>query len=159
MRPAIYKHMRLTLTLVPGDRVFIPLGCEAPILLRPSHDGTYRIVGDCYVHGVMHGEALLGPIEDPWMALIYRRTDGVFRTYFQIGHKAEDAAVLDDPRLQQLPLPPDWEFIGWGMTAGDAKYCPKYRHKETGEETNYDPRMTVEALISRGVTVETVTIV
>jgi hypothetical protein len=43
-----------------GDRVCILLGGHTPFLLRPSeqYSGRYRLVGECYVHGIMHGEAL-----------------------------------------------------------------------------------------------------
>jgi hypothetical protein len=42
----------------PGDYVAILYGCDYPFLLRESSDGTYKIVGDCYIHGLMDGEAL-----------------------------------------------------------------------------------------------------
>ncbi len=41
----------------PGDAIFIPLGSAVPFILRPSVDG-YKLVGECYVHGLMKGEAL-----------------------------------------------------------------------------------------------------
>jgi hypothetical protein len=52
-----------------GDKVCILLGCRAPVVLRP--EGHYHIIlGDAYVHGCMHGEAMRGveagaePLED-----------------------------------------------------------------------------------------------
>ncbi|KAK4457280.1 heterokaryon incompatibility protein-domain-containing protein [Cladorrhinum samala] len=48
-----------------GDEVWIIQGCRIPILLRPNNEpeygGRYRLVGTCYVHGVMSGEALQHP--------------------------------------------------------------------------------------------------
>ncbi|KAK4220765.1 heterokaryon incompatibility protein-domain-containing protein [Podospora fimiseda] len=45
-----------------GDEVWILKGCRLPILLRsndePEYGGQYRLVGACYVHGIMNGEAL-----------------------------------------------------------------------------------------------------
>jgi hypothetical protein len=43
-----------------GDQIFVLLGCDVPLLLRPSpgDDGTYRLIGDCYVPGIMKGEAM-----------------------------------------------------------------------------------------------------
>lgn len=32
-------------------------GCQVPFLLRQSR-GKFRLIGDCYVHGIMYGEAL-----------------------------------------------------------------------------------------------------
>ncbi|KAL4888376.1 heterokaryon incompatibility protein-domain-containing protein [Aspergillus ambiguus] len=51
-----------------GDKVFVLPGLQIPLLLRrednigskegfSSHDGVYRVVGECYVHGIMDGEA------------------------------------------------------------------------------------------------------
>jgi hypothetical protein len=45
--------------MAAGDLVVIPLGCPTPILIRPEGPrGEYRYVGDVYVHGYMHGEAV-----------------------------------------------------------------------------------------------------
>ncbi|KAF5675871.1 het-domain-containing protein [Fusarium circinatum] len=44
-----------------GDEVWILEGCRIPCLLRPSGDGRYKLVGEAYVHGIMHGEALEEP--------------------------------------------------------------------------------------------------
>ena len=46
----------------PGDRVCVLLGSDAPFLLRPTVDKQYQLVGSCYTHGIMSGEALLGPL-------------------------------------------------------------------------------------------------
>ncbi|KAF5975494.1 ankyrin het domain-containing protein [Fusarium coicis] len=39
-----------------GDEVWILEGCRVPCLLRPTGDGRYKLVGEAYVHGIMHGE-------------------------------------------------------------------------------------------------------
>ena len=47
----------------PGDIVCVFLGCYVPIILRPTHASSkkqYRVVGQCYIHGLMNGEAILG---------------------------------------------------------------------------------------------------
>lgn len=41
-----------------GDVIYILHGSEVPIVLRPSGDGSFTVIGECYVHGLMHGEAL-----------------------------------------------------------------------------------------------------
>lgn len=40
-----------------GDTVAIILGCNYPVLLRPYEDG-FKYVGECYVDGMMDGEAI-----------------------------------------------------------------------------------------------------
>ncbi|KAF2029305.1 HET-domain-containing protein [Setomelanomma holmii] len=42
---------------LPGDILCIVMGAAVPFVLRPLHGG-YRLVGECYVHGLMNGEAL-----------------------------------------------------------------------------------------------------
>lgn len=45
-----------------GDEIFVLLGCRLPLLLRPCpDDGTYRLIGECHIPGVMEGEAM------PWV--------------------------------------------------------------------------------------------
>jgi hypothetical protein len=45
--------------MAPGDVVVVPLGCYTPIILRPQGStGEYRFVGDVYIHGYMHGQAM-----------------------------------------------------------------------------------------------------
>ncbi|KAH9204191.1 heterokaryon incompatibility protein-domain-containing protein [Leptodontidium sp. 2 PMI_412] len=45
-----------------GDQVFVLLGGEVPFVMREVEavdtDKLYRLVGDCYVHGIMDGEAV-----------------------------------------------------------------------------------------------------
>ncbi|KAE9373732.1 hypothetical protein N431DRAFT_438910 [Stipitochalara longipes BDJ] len=41
----------------PGDQVWILGGAKIPSILRPQKNGKYVLVGDSYVHGIMHGEA------------------------------------------------------------------------------------------------------
>jgi hypothetical protein len=44
-----------------GDLVFILLGADTPyILRRQGEDGTLRLIGEAYVHGVMDGETMEG---------------------------------------------------------------------------------------------------
>ena len=45
-------------SLTAGDEVWILSGCNVPIVLRDAGDGKRRVVGECYVHGIMHGEAV-----------------------------------------------------------------------------------------------------
>ena len=44
-------------TLEPGDLVCVFLGGKTPFIIRPV-DQKYKFVGECYLHGIMHGEAL-----------------------------------------------------------------------------------------------------
>ena len=47
-------------TTQTGDLVAVIMGADVPFVLRLSGVGTYELVGDCYIHGVMNGEALQG---------------------------------------------------------------------------------------------------
>ncbi|GAP84066.1 putative heterokaryon incompatibility protein [Rosellinia necatrix] len=39
-----------------GDAICILLGCNVPVLVRPQSNGTYQLVGECYLEGYMSGE-------------------------------------------------------------------------------------------------------
>jgi hypothetical protein len=41
-----------------SDVICIFFGCSVPVVLEPQVNGEYRFVGECYVHGVMDGEAV-----------------------------------------------------------------------------------------------------
>ncbi len=48
--------------LSEGDQVYILAGGKVPLVLRPvsgSQLDTFELVGDCYIHGVMDGEAVV----------------------------------------------------------------------------------------------------
>lgn len=45
-------------TAMPGDIICILFGCSVPVLLRSRKEGGYTLVGECYLHGVMDGEAV-----------------------------------------------------------------------------------------------------
>jgi len=41
-----------------GDLICVLFGGEVPYILRPTGTGFYWVIGECYVHGIMHGESL-----------------------------------------------------------------------------------------------------
>ena len=41
-----------------GDSIFVLLGCNVPIILRAVGKGHHKVVGGCYLHGIMEGEAM-----------------------------------------------------------------------------------------------------
>lgn len=44
-------------SIVEGDEVWILSGCPTPMVLRRTSSGKmYRVVGEAYIHGIMHGE-------------------------------------------------------------------------------------------------------
>jgi hypothetical protein len=47
-----------------GDRVCIVQGARTPFIIRKEEgygQNEYRLIGDAYIHGMMHGEALKAP--------------------------------------------------------------------------------------------------
>ncbi|KAK4185047.1 hypothetical protein QBC35DRAFT_465906 [Podospora australis] len=41
-----------------GDQIWILSGAPVPFVLRQVNEGRYRVIGEAYVHGIMHGEAV-----------------------------------------------------------------------------------------------------
>ncbi|KAF2127469.1 HET-domain-containing protein [Dothidotthia symphoricarpi CBS 119687] len=40
-----------------GDRVFVVPGANIPFIMRRLDPGHYEVIGEAYIHGIMHGEA------------------------------------------------------------------------------------------------------
>jgi hypothetical protein len=47
-----------------GDTIYIFLGAKVPFVVRRKEDDTFRLIGECYAFGLMHGEAMEGFSED-----------------------------------------------------------------------------------------------
>jgi hypothetical protein len=43
------------------DEVWVIRGFNFPVILRRQEDGSRTVIGECYVHGIMHGEVLDKP--------------------------------------------------------------------------------------------------
>jgi hypothetical protein len=59
--PFITNDGRIGIGLVTvntDDAVFILSGFDAPFIFRKIDTGQYRLIGECYLHGVMDGEAV-----------------------------------------------------------------------------------------------------
>jgi hypothetical protein len=42
----------------PGDEIWVLAGARFPLVLRKLDNGHHHLVGESYVHGIMHGEAI-----------------------------------------------------------------------------------------------------
>ncbi|CZR66833.1 uncharacterized protein PAC_16734 [Phialocephala subalpina] len=141
-----------------GDRVAVILGCYLPLILRLdelSEEKRFRIVGSCYVPGIMDAEALLGPLPSGWSARQENVQDGQSVMMFANG----DCRTQKDPRLPPLPSP--WRYIYGDEEAAQEEaenledmMKQWFENVETGDRTDFDPRLTPEFLRERGVAVE-----
>ncbi|KAL8911356.1 MAG: hypothetical protein Q9171_003450 [Xanthocarpia ochracea] len=62
----VEKYMGLApLTARIGDMIFLLPGANVPFVLRHVRDEEYEVIGQCYTHGIMHGErANTGRLQD-----------------------------------------------------------------------------------------------
>lgn len=135
-----------------GDLVCVLLGCFMPLVLRPQGRDQYSIVHRCWLHGLLHAEALLGQLPAPWRlryngggdAIEYLNTDN-------------GAISTEDPRLPELAV--EWERMSVERAPGDPYLFAYFRNKNTREVINSDPRLLPEALKDRGVSLETLRLV
>ena len=130
-------------SLCVGDLLYVLLGCGYPLLLRPCKNVTYEVVGPVYVHDLMNGEALLGPLSSGWTVHYELTESGHEVQEFKEG--TTDVVTFEDPRLG--PLPPSWD----ATKDHDKPDTIMFRSRETGKEQRGDPRLTTEQLICRGV--------
>ena len=131
---------------VDGDIVCEILGCKSLLLLRPSPNGNYKVVGECYMHGLMNGEALLGPLPNMWKPAVILEEGPGYVDGLQNIDTGE--CVLVDPRLGSLP--PGWNLKDPRRRASWDNW---FVNNQTGERIRYpqDPRLTAEALEAQGV--------
>lgn len=113
--------------------VGILLGYHIPLVLRPCHDDTFQVVGPAYIYDLSDTQALLGLIEDPWLAKI----DG-FCEWVYLNRETGEM-LPEAPRLG--PLPDGWEEVSLG----------RFRARGATESVGKDPRWTAESLEKRGV--------
>lgn len=116
------------------------------MVLRPTSEGNFKVIGPCFIFGLMEGEALLGQIPVPWTVQYSGQYDRIFL------NKETKEKTVEDPRLRSLP--PDWESVEVTRTSNEPIHFGYFRNKKSGEMMNSDPRMLPEALEKRGIKLE-----
>ncbi|KAG0646983.1 Heterokaryon incompatibility protein [Hyphodiscus hymeniophilus] len=146
-----------------GDRIAVILGCNFALILRQemsSGRDCFRIVGPCYISGIMNSETLLGPLPSGWNAR-FEIVQDLQLMMFMNG----DIRTQQDPRM---PLPPDWRYMYGGYegalqeTEADTledMMLQWFENTKTGEWTKWDPRLTPGRLRERGVAVEEIILI
>jgi hypothetical protein len=137
-----------------GDIVIAALGCTSPLALRATEGNRYQVGGACFVHGVMNGEAFLGPLS-PGSRFSWREVAGELYPVF-IDRNGVPTQL--DPRAG--PLPTGWS-VHYGdldepdveIEDGELKTQWFYR-SETKEWTWSDPRLTSENLKKMGIDIQ-----
>ncbi|KFY19113.1 hypothetical protein V493_08137 [Pseudogymnoascus sp. VKM F-4281 (FW-2241)] len=128
----------------PGDVIAVILGCPHSLVLQPADSGRYKVVGPAFVHGLMDGEAVLGPVPKPWAIKIV--SDGTRGDIWTCYDDEKGLTAPEDVRLGELPL--GWSKVREGV----------FRNPE-GEMVEDDPRFGAEYLTSRGIHLETLQLV
>ena len=82
-----------------GDRVCVILGCRSPLLLRKLSGSQSQVVGQCYFHGMMNGEAFLGPLPDNF-AFVNLRNMGRGTYDYAFVDKETGKTQYKDPRIE-----------------------------------------------------------
>ncbi|KAI4281776.1 MAG: hypothetical protein L6R38_003431 [Xanthoria sp. 2 TBL-2021] len=129
----------------PGDKICVILGCSSPLVLRSDDNGfSHKVVGECYLDGIMTGEALLGELPKEW-TMLQKYYPEYLANYWLFLDSTTGQTHVDDPRLG--PLPAGWRYKShkeedaWNWFVNDG----------TGEDTVFDPRLEPDMLKARGV--------
>ena len=122
-------------------------------MLRPQAGDTFLLVGHAFVYGLEDTIPLLGKLPAPWVVRVFDQPERWSRDIYKFLNPATGELSLEDPRLEPHPL---WERValeelGRELTGDDPQDCAFFRHKETGEIMDSDPRLLPEALAARGV--------
>lgn len=128
----------------PNDIIVAILGCQSSIVLRPTEKDNFIVVGESYVHEIMTGDLLLGPLPNDWQRVW--RYDEATQDYWDAFIDREKGLwQIEDPRLGSLP---DHWFKEEHSMQG---VYDMFRNKSTVSGTYTDPRMSPGCLRARGV--------
>lgn len=144
------------ITIKTGDIVCTMLRCLKPLILRKTSVRgfpEFRVVGECYVHALMDGESLLGPIPSPWTVhQVQSRYNELLQPLY---HNLEtNTSTSEDPRLSKLSITDGWEKFEKDRSPDDPLFFVPYKNNKTGETINSDPRMFPDELRARGIKLE-----
>lgn len=151
-----YENSRLNIFL--GDIVAVLLGCPSPVVLRETEGGGCVVVGLCYFHSMGFASGLLGDLPSPWTPKYFSDDDGWWRLGFYNSDTEE--LTSEDPRLG--PLKDGWERYPDHEIDGNEPEVFDYFRRLKGEREeviSYDPRMSLEALLSRGLKLEKISLI
>lgn len=98
----------------------------------------------------MGSEGLLGNLPSEWRMELDQYIVGKFGCSPVYTNSLTGKTILEDPRLGSLTE-------GWTLESGDilgGYRTPQFRNVETGEITNFDPRLEIGALKARGCNIE-----
>ncbi|ROW07885.1 hypothetical protein VMCG_03604 [Cytospora schulzeri] len=93
-----------------GDVVYAILSCWSLIILRPVESFEYRFqaVGECFLYGLNHGEAVLGTLPAHIRGGYRYNTD--LSVWYQVYRNVDtDEVSFEDPRLLALGIHPGFE--------------------------------------------------
>ncbi|GAP85662.1 putative heterokaryon incompatibility [Rosellinia necatrix] len=129
-----------------GDVICVLLGTNVPLVLRPSPGGTFRLIGECCIHGLHDGISLLGMLPAGWRVRTLFDANGLAKYSYYDG--GSDVDSEEDPRLPALSR--RYQRADFVRTADDPIVATRYYDTQTESHINYDPRMLPEALRARG---------
>lgn len=121
------------------------------MILRQDISGRFRVVGECYVHGLEDTTSILGPLPRQWTGIV--RGDALGRQLYRYLNLWTFQDTPEDPRLD--PLPSEWERVAYKRSPDDPAIFERFRNVVTGETINSDPRLSPMALEARGVNLKT----
>ena len=133
--------------VAPGDNVSVLLGCDSAAILRHQPNEKHLFIGCAYIHGIMDGEVLLGPIPEDFMVVVDDEGGDVLVENFLCRKTGE--FTKQNPRLQ--PLTDDWQRVCAPSPVWPAKTFNAFQNKITGQISYADPRLNLEAPRVRGV--------
>lgn len=125
------------------------------MVLRPTPGHKYQVVGSGYVHGLMDGEGILGPLPTGWTKKPIR-TEGNFDVGGFQNREMSDV-TFEDPRLE--PLSTEWDVDAESLISLRRIAEPKFVNQVTGIVRDTDPRLTPKALRHRGIKLKSITLI
>jgi hypothetical protein len=124
------------------------------VILRNQSKEKHLFIGCAYIHGIMDGEVLLGPVPEDFTLVVDDEGEVLVEKF---RHRTTGELTTQDPRLQ--PLSDDWQHIRTSHRLWPAKMVNAFQNNNTGDIAYADPRMSLEALRARGVPLQVIDLV
>jgi hypothetical protein len=129
-------------------------GCDCPTIRRHGAQlasSKCSVINDTCIHSLFDANTLLDPVPALWKVCLYVGQSDV---YIQWHHNTPTGTcTINDPQLGALSL--EWEHLPFVGSPGSPPYLARFKSKEIGEMRDADPRLEVDALVARGVHLET----
>ncbi|KAH7389243.1 hypothetical protein BKA64DRAFT_580343, partial [Cadophora sp. MPI-SDFR-AT-0126] len=138
-----------------GDIMAILLGCDSLMLLQPLDTDKYIVVSEAFYNRAIYRESISSPFPKGYRP-VWQYNEKSRSYLISFLHCDSRELQVDDPRSEGIPLPSGRRKKDQGLEETGNRVVNNDTEEDVG---SYDPRLNIEFFKSRGVNMETLTLV